>query len=242
MQKSRAFLVIAGVFLVVGVPSFIAWQNADQVSVEERLRILEEERKAAELQAEQLAQELEDQSQEAAQVREWEEFVARTAGTWQRVTTVLENAESIMTNNSSEPLHAIEYVATEMESVPIHQIDPELAAFVQDLRRVSYELYQLSSTYNSQLEELGVNVAEASRIGCNIARDSVEENKAGWCLGTGLLSGAISFAAAREEVKELEADYNARLEPLVHQFGELSTRFDSLSQYLLEEYGISTPE
>lgn len=254
MKKSTILILTASIVVAAGIPSLALWHNISETNRQlEAQRIeatraeaaqqkqLKQEQEAAQQEAQHLAQELELQRQEAERLRQQQDLTNQTAEAWRQLDIVLETAASAHTNNAYTPAQIFENMASELAAIPIAQIDGELATLIDDLRRTAVEANQVTVSYATRLQQLDAGVLDAGKTGCDIARAAGEENQLRNCVLGGLFGTFVSAAGASEEVKRLQADYEARSEALVLRFNELGQRKDALGDRLHTTYGIPLP-
>lgn len=251
INKSLLFAIAAGTFTIAIIPTVLMWRSLNDVQTQlqtaQPSTVMPPATPATPssqasstdpVEAERLAQEAEARRQAAAEQKAREDLVHYTATTWQNLIRIMSQVGS-MSDDGESSTAMLTYALTELDALPIDQADPKLAVLVQDVYRLFDDAGQLDQNYQRRMEDLGVDILEAGQLGCDVAAESVEENQLGWCLGAGLLTGTLMAAGASEEVKQLEAEYEARSAALTAEMESLGDRFATMTTYLAETYGIT---
>jgi len=251
INKPLLFAIAASTLAIASIPTVLMWRSLNDMQTQ--LQTAPSSTTAAPttsstpssqgsstnaVEAERLAQEAEAQRQAAAEQKAREDLIHYTENTWQNLIRIMSQVGS-MSDDGESSTAMLTYALTELDALPIDQADPELAVLVQDVYRLFDDAGQLDKDYQRRMEELGVDILEAGQLGCDVAAGSVEKNQLGWCLGAGLLTGTLMAAGANEEVKQLEAEYEAKSAALTAEMESLGDRFAIMTTYLAETYGIT---
>lgn len=255
MKKATLLTLAATVAIAASIPSLALWHHTDQTNQQlavleaqrqeearteaARQQQLEQEREAAQQEATRLEQELEQQRQAAEHQRQQADLANQTAEAWRRFNQALDTAVSTHSNNAQTPAQIFGTLATELGTIPLNQIDPELATLINDFRSTALEANQIMTSYSNRMQELDAGVVNASQTGCDVGRMAGEANPLRNCIVGGLLGGFVSAVGASEEFNQLQADYEARSQGLLQTFGDLYGRKEAIGDRLQTTYGIS---
>jgi Skp family chaperone for outer membrane proteins len=255
MKKATLLTLAATVAIAAGIPSLALWHHSEQTNQKlaaiEAQRIeaekaeaarqqqLEQEREAARQEAARLEQELEQQRQAAERQRQQADLVNHTAEAWRRFNQALDSAASAHSNNAHTPAQILGTLAAELGTIPLSQVDPELATLINDFRSTALEAYQVKTRYTTRMQELDAGVVNASKTGCDVGRMAGDENSLRNCVVGGLLGGFVSAVGASEEFNQLQADYEIRSQELLQVFDVLYGRTAAMGDRLQTTYGIS---
>ncbi|TVQ15692.1 MAG: hypothetical protein EA368_00095 [Leptolyngbya sp. DLM2.Bin27] len=255
MKKATLLTLAATVAIAAGIPSLALWHHTDQTNQnlaaiealrqEEaraeaaRQQQLEQEREAAQQEAARLEQELEQQRQATERQRQQADLVNQTAEAWRQFNQALDTATSAYSNNAQTPAQILGTLAADLGTIPLTQIDSELATLINDFRSTALEAHQIKTHYTTRMQELDAGVVNASQTGCDVGRMAGEANPLRNCIVGGLLGGFVSAVGASEEFNQLQADYEARSQGLLQTFGDLYGRKEAMGDRLQTTYGIS---
>lgn len=255
MKKATLLTLAATVAIAAGIPSLALWHHTDQANQrlaeietqrQEEARAealqqqqLEQEREAARQEATRLEQELEQQRQAAERQRQQADLVNQTDEAWRRFNQALDTAVSAHSNNAQTPAQIFGTLATELGTIPLSQIDPELATLINDFRSTALEAHQIKTHYTARMQELDAGVVNASKTGCDVGRMAGDENPLRNCIVGGLLGGFVSAVGVSEDFNQLQADYEARSQGLLQTFNDLYGRKEAMGDRLQTTYGIS---
>ncbi|WOD39769.1 hypothetical protein [Nodosilinea sp. E11] len=251
MKKATLLTLAATVAIAAGIPSLALWHHTDQTN--QQLAEIEaqrqEEARAEALRQQQLEQEraaaqqevarLEALSQEQEQQRQQADLVNQTAEAWRRFNQALDTAISAHSNNAQTPAQIFGTLANDLGTIPLNQIDPELATLINDFRSTALEAHQIKTHYTTRMQELDAGVVKASKTGCDVGRMAGDENPLRNCIVGGLLGGFVSAVGVSEDFNQLQADYEARSQGLLQTFNDLYGRKEAMGDRLQTTYGIS---
>jgi hypothetical protein len=266
MKKSKIAWIVGSAVTVLGFLSWIAVEQSNQTRIEmERLRMasqqVEVKAEAERQRSEQLKQEAEaklaeekanqeerdrleverqrlEQERLAALQREKEELTARTAAAWNQFAEAMTAARTYTSNNSDDPQAVLRNVNSSLESISLNQVDPKVAGLISDIRDTTRQIYELVVDLQARKNQVNEKAFEDAKVGCEAANMMTEENKVGWCLFAGAMSGAASQASGEEELNKVGSEYG---DQIMKHIGTLNTAYDELEairSYLQETYGI----
>ncbi|MBW4653750.1 MAG: hypothetical protein KME20_12045 [Kaiparowitsia implicata GSE-PSE-MK54-09C] len=255
MQKTTLLTLAAIVAIAAGIPSLALWHHTDQTNQnlaaleaqrkEEaraetaRQQQLEQELETARQEAVRREQELEQQRQAAERQRQQADLVNQTAEAWRQFNQTLDTAASAHSNNAQTPAQIFGTLAADLGTIPLTQIDPELATLINDFRSTALEAHQIKTHYTTRMQELDAGVVNASKTGCEVGRMVGENNSLRNCMVGVLLGGFVSAVGASEEFNQLQTSYEARSQVLIQAFGDLYGRKEAVGDRLQTTYGIS---
>jgi DNA repair exonuclease SbcCD ATPase subunit len=255
MKKATLLTLAATVAIAAGIPSLALWHHTDQANQnlaaleaqrqEEaraeaaRQQQLEQELEIARQEAARREQELEQQRQAAERQRQQADLVNQTAEAWRQFNQALDTATSAHSNNAQTPAQIFGTLAADLGTIPLSQVDPELATLINDFRSTALEANQIMTSYSNRMQELDAGVVNASKTGCDVGRMAGDDNSLRNCIVGGLLGVGVSLVGASEEFNQLQADYEARQQALLQEFGDLYGRKEAMGDRLQTTYGIS---
>lgn len=209
---------------------------AEARRAEEQARREEEARIAAE-------QRRQEQERLAAQQRERQQMMARTTEAWEQFAEVMVTVASYSNDDAkTDPLALMKYVVNSLEPISLRQVDTKVATLIGDYRDTSRQMYELVVDFQSREKQLGLDVAQGGKFGCEAVNATREQNSLGWCLVGGLLGSGLTYANGSEALEQLRAEYASQIEILGANLEAYATELEVIPSYLEQTYDIDVTE